>query len=28
MSVEAQGKKADVELTYRLDSTNTAVPGL
>ena len=28
MSMEAQGKKADVELTYRLDSTNRAVPGL
>jgi outer membrane lipoprotein-sorting protein len=28
MSMEAQGKKADVELTYRLDSTNTKVPGL
>jgi hypothetical protein len=28
MSMAAQGKKADVELTYRLDSTNTAVPGL
>lgn len=28
MSMAAQGKKADLELTYRLDSTNTAVPGL
>lgn len=28
MSLEAQGKKADVELTYRLESTNRAVPGL
>jgi hypothetical protein len=28
MSMAAGGKKADVELTYRLDSTNTAVPGL
>lgn len=28
MSMEAQGKQADVEVTYRLDSTNSAVPGL
>jgi hypothetical protein len=28
MSMKAEGKKADMELTYRLDSTNTKVPGL
>jgi hypothetical protein len=28
MKMEAEGKKADVELTYRLKSTNTAVAGL
>lgn len=28
MSVEAEGKKADLELTYRLKSTNRAVAGL
>jgi hypothetical protein len=28
MSMKAEGKKADVELTYRLDSTNRKVPGL
>ena len=28
MSVEAQGKKAELELTYRLRSTNKAVAGL
>jgi hypothetical protein len=26
--MEAEGKKADVELTYRLKSTNKAVAGL
>jgi hypothetical protein len=28
MSMEAEGKKADIELTYRLKSTNRAVAGL
>ncbi|HEY6583267.1 MAG TPA: hypothetical protein VIZ29_00325 [Gaiellaceae bacterium] len=28
MALASQGRHADVELTYRLDSTNTAVPGL
>jgi hypothetical protein len=28
MSIEAEGKKADIELTYRLKSTNKGVPGL
>jgi len=28
MSMEAEGKKADIELTYRLKSTNKGVPGL
>jgi hypothetical protein len=28
MSMEAEGKKADIELTYRLNSTNKAVAGL
>jgi hypothetical protein len=28
MSLEAEGKKADVEVSYRLTSTNTGVPGL
>lgn len=28
MSMKAEGKQADVELTYRLKSTNRAVAGL
>jgi hypothetical protein len=28
MSMKAESKKADVELAYRLDSTNRKVPGL
>jgi hypothetical protein len=28
MSMEADGKKADIELSYRLRATNTAIAGL